>query len=173
MEKIEIQEIIEACEEAESDYLRLYRPLLGYDEEVLLNRGVDDRVEETLNEIESKVGLSFPADFLQVYLIANGGKYFDVNLYYLTEDKKDENGLYYKNIKSDMRAMYDVPDSMMIIGEYGENALILIGVDEDGYYFYCTWDKNDRVMDMDYSYLTELLMYEIDYHTGAFSSEEE
>lgn len=171
MDKIELQEIIDVCEETNSEYLKLYRPLLGYEDEVSFNMGIDDRLEETLNEIEAKVGIEFPADFLQIYLISNGGKYFDVNLYYLTADKKDENGLYYKNVSSDLREMYDIPEGTIIIGENGENQLILIGIDEEGYYFYCTWDKETRSMDIDYGYLLELLMYEIDYHTGAFSAE--
>ena len=171
MEKIELQEIIDACEESGSDYLRLYRPLLGYEDEVSFYRGIDDSMEPVLDEMEAKLGLALPADFLQVYLIANGGKYFDINLYYLSSDKKDENGLYYKNITSDLREMYDIPEGMVIVGEYGEDALVLLGVDEDGYYFYCTWDKKERVIDVEYGFLVELLMYEVDYHTEAFSTE--
>ena len=54
MEKIELQEIIEACDEADSEYIKLYRPLLGYEDEISLNRGIDDSLEFTLNEIEKK-----------------------------------------------------------------------------------------------------------------------
>ena len=79
MNKIELQDIIDACEEAESDYLKLYRPLVGYEDELDLNVGIDDSMDDTLNEIEEKIGVAFPADFLQIYLLANGGKYFDVN----------------------------------------------------------------------------------------------
>jgi len=171
MEKIELQEIIDACEEANSDYLKLYRPLLGYEENLTLYRGVDDSLEETLNEIEAKVGVAFPADFLQIYLIANGGKYFDINLYYLTNDKEDINGLYYKNFDSKLRKEYNIPDNMLIIGET-DNEFILIGIDEEEYYYYCSWDKEEKQMDMDYGYLIEILAYEIDYYTQAFSVEE-
>lgn len=173
MEKIELQEIIDACQEAESEYIKLYRPLLGYEDKVELNRGIDDSLEQTLNEIEAKVGVEFPADFLQVYLIANGGKYFDVNLFYLTNDKNDQNGLYYKNFDSSLRTEYNIPDSMLIIGETKDRQLILVGIDEEDYYYYCTWDKDAKEMDIDYDYLLEVLMYEIDYHTGAFSVDEE
>lgn len=169
MEKIELQEIIDACEEAGSEYLKLYRPLLGYEDKLELNRGIDDSLEETLNLIESKVGIEFPADFLQIYLIANGGKYFDVNLFYLTSDTSDPNGLYYKNFDSELRAQYNIPDDMLIIGETSEDELILIGIDEEEYYYYCTWDKEEKVMDMDFGYLVEILAYEIDYYTDAFS----
>lgn len=173
MEKIELQEIIEACEAAESEYIKLYRPLLGYEDEISLNRGIDDTLEDTLNEIEAKVGLEFPADFLQVYLLSNGGKYFDINLYYLTNDKDDENGLYFKNFDSNLRAEYNIPENMLIIGETKENEYLVIGVDEAGYYAYCTWDKETKSISMDFTYLTEILVYEIDYYTQAFSVDEE
>ena len=173
MEKIELQEIIEACEEAESEYIKLYRPLLGYEDDVTLYRGIDDSMEGTLNEIEQKTGIQFPADFLQIYLIANGGKYFDINLYYLTTDKTDPNGLYAKNFDSSLRAEYNIPENTIIIGENKDGEYILVGIDDDGYYAYCTWDKDQKVMGMDFGYLAEILVYEIDYYTQAFTTEAE
>ena len=173
MEKIELQEIIDACEEAESEYIKLYRPLLGYEDEISLNRGIDDSLEETLNLIEKKVGIAFPADFLQIYLLSNGGKYFDINLYYLTNDKGDRKGLYAKNADISLREDYDIPDNMLIIGETTDNEYILIGIDDEGYYYYCTWDKEEKAMGTDFAYLIELLVYEIDYYTQAFSVDEE
>lgn len=173
MEKIELQEVIEACEEAKSEYIKLFRPLLGYEDEISLNRGIDDSLEETLNEIEKKVGIAFPADFLQIYLIANGGKYFDINLYPLTNDKNDVNGLYAKNFDSNLRAEYNIPDDMLIIGESKDGDFILIGVDEEEYYYYCSWEKETKAIGLDFAYLIEILVYEIDYYTQAFSVEEE
>lgn len=173
MEKIELQEIIEACDEADSEYIKLYRPLLGYEDEISLNRGIDDSLEFTLNEIEKKVGLEFPADFLQIYLLSNGGKYFDVNLFYLTNDRYDVNGLYAKNIDSALRTEYNIPDNMLVIGEVQNEEYILIGLDEDDCYFYCTWGKEEKSMSVEYSYLAEILMYEIDYYTQAYSETEE
>ena len=117
MEKIELQEIIEACEEVESEYIKLYRPLLGYEDDISLNRGIDDSLQGTLEAIEAKVGVEFPADFLQVYLIANGGKYFDITLYHLTNDIGDPNGLYAKNFDSSLRYEYNIPENALIIGE--------------------------------------------------------
>lgn len=172
MEKIELQEIIDACEEANSEYLKLYRPLLGYEEDVEFYRGVDDSMEGTLSEIEAKVGVEFPGDFLQIYLISNGGKYFDITLYHLTNDKKDVNGLYYKNFDTGLRAEYNIPDNMLIIGETTDDEFILIGVDEENYYYYCTWDKESKQQNVDYGYLIEVLAYEIDYYTQAFSAED-
>ena len=171
MEKIELQEIIDACEEAGSEYLKLYRPLLGYEDAVEFNRGIDDSLEETLNEIEARVGIEFPADFLQMYLLSNGGKYFDLTLYHLSNDKEDKDGLYYKNVKSDIRENYNIPADMLIIGESDDDEYILVGIDEEGYYFYCTWDKQARSIDVKYDYLVEVLAYEIDYYTEAFSVE--
>ena len=173
MEKIELQEIIEACEESQSEYIKLFRPLLGYEDEISLNRGIDDTLEETMNAIEQKVGVEFPADFLQIYLIANGGKYFDINLYYLTNDKNDANGLYAKNFDSSLRTEYNIPENMLIIGETKDGEFILIGIDDEGYYFYCTWDKEAKEIGMDFAYLVEILVYEIDYYTQSFSVEEE
>lgn len=173
MEKIELQEIIEACESAESEYIKLYRPLLGYEDEITLYRGIDDRLEDTLNEIERKVGIAFPADFLQIYLLSNGGKYFDLTLYYLTDDKNDQNGLYAKNFNSSIRTGYNIPDNALIIGETKENEYVLIEIDDEGYYSYGTWDKETKEMNMEFSYLTEILVYEIDYYTQAFSYETE
>ena len=172
MEKIELQEIIDTCEEAGSDYLKLYRPLLGYEENVEFYRGIDDSMEETLNQIEAKVGVEFPADLLQIYLIANGGKYFDITLYHLTNDKTDPNGLYNKNFDSKLREEYNIPENMLIVGETKDGEFILIGIDEEGYYYYCTWDKEIKEMDMDYGYLVEILAYEIDYYTQAFETED-
>ena len=171
MEKIEIQEIIDLCEEAESDYLKLYRPLLGYEDEVKLNRGIDDSMEGILDEIEAKVGIKFPADLLQLYLIANGGRYFGVNLFHLSNDRNDINGLYYNNTSETLRDRYKIPSNTLIIGETKEDELILIGIDEDGYYAYCTWDKEEKKMNVDFGYILELLVYEIDYNTGAFQVE--
>ena len=173
MEKIEIQEIIDACEASESEFIKLYRPLLGYDDEVSLNRGIDDSMEETLNEIESKVGIAFPADFLQIYLLANGGKYFDLTLYYLTNDKEDQNGLYAKNFDSKLRKEYGIPEDAIIIGETKENEFVIVGIDEEGYYSYCTWDKETKSLSASFDYITEILVYEVDYYTQAFSVEEE
>ena len=172
MEKIELQEIIDACEEAQSDYLKLYRPVLGYEDKLEFYRGIDDSLEETLEEIEARVGIEFPADFLQIYLISNGGKYFDITLYHLTNDKNDENGLYYKNTNAEFKQLHNIPNGMLVVGETDDNQLLLIGIDEEDYYFYATWDKAEKQIDMDYTYLVEVLMYEIDYHTGAFSAEE-
>ena len=172
MEKIELQEIIDACEEAKSDYLKLYRPLLGYEDNVSFNRGIDDGLENILNEIEAKVGVEFPADFLQIYLISNGGKYFDINLYYLTNDKEDQNGLYYKNITSGVREEYNLPENTLIIGETTANEIVFIGIDEEEYYYYGTWDKETKELDMEYGYLIEMLAYEIDYHTDAFGKDD-
>ena len=69
MEKIELQDIIDICEEDKSEYIKLYRPLLGYEDEIELYRGIDDSLEATLDEIENIVGITFPADFLQIYLL--------------------------------------------------------------------------------------------------------
>ena len=172
MEKIELQEIIDACEEAKSDYLKLYRPLLGYEDDVIFNRGIDDGLEETLSSIETSAGVEFPADFLQIYLISNGGKYFDINLYYLTNDKEDQKGLYYQNIKSSIREEYNLPENTLIIGETTANEIVFIGIDEEGYYYYGTWDKETKGLDMEYSYLIEMLAYEIDYYTNAFGTDD-
>ncbi len=173
MEKIELQEVIEACEEAESEYIKLFRPLLGYEDDISLNRGIDDSLQGTLEAIEAKVGVEFPADFLQVYLIANGGKYFDITLYHLTNDIGDPNGLYAKNFDSSLRYEYNIPENALIIGETKDGEYILIGIDDEGYYMYCTWDKEQKVMGMDFGYLVEILIYEIDYYTQAFSVEEQ
>ena len=117
MEKMELQQIIDVCEESESQYIKLYRPLLGYEDGIQLYRGIDDSMEETLNEIEGRVGFACTADCLQLYLLSNGGKYFDVTLYPLTNDKADKNGLYAKNSDSGLRALNNIPDNMLIIGE--------------------------------------------------------
>lgn len=171
MKKITLQEIIDACQEAESEYLKLYRPLLGYEEELDFNLGIDDSLEEMLNQIEKKIGIEFPADFLQLYLISNGGKYFDINLYPLTNDKNDENGLYYKNFTSGIKETYDMPDDMILIGEIENEVYLGIGIDEEGYYYYCEWDQETKSQDLVYDYLVEMIAYEIDYHTEAFSVE--
>ena len=173
MEKIELQEVIEACEESESEYIKLYRPLLGYEDQISLNIGIDDSMEKTLEEIEEKVGIECPSDLLQIYLISNGGKYFDVNLYYLTNDKEDPNGLYAKNFDDELRKEYDIPADAFIVGETADGLYILAGIDSDGYYFYCTWDKETKAIDAEMSFLLELLIYEIDYYTQAFSVDEE
>lgn len=168
MEKIELQEIIDACEEAHSDYIKLFRPLLGYEDEVELYRGIDDSMEETLEEIETRVGLAFPVDFLQLYLIANGGKYFDVTLYYLTSDKDDVNGLYYKNMDKSLREEYNIPKEALIVGESKDGDIIFIGLDEEGYYTCYAWDKETKDVSVVYHYILELLILEADYHTNAF-----
>lgn len=172
MEKIELQEIIDACEASESEFIKLYRPLLGYEENVELYRGIDDSLEGILNEIEEMVGMAFPADFLQLYLLSNGGKYFDINLYPLTASKTDPNGLYGKNIDRKLRDDSNIPSDMLVIGETNDGLYLLIGIDEEGYYYYCTWDKETKMMDTEFTYLVEILVYEIDYHTQAFSVEE-
>lgn len=173
MEKIELQDIIDACEESKSEYIKLYRPLLGYEDDVSFNVGIDDSMEETLDEIERKVGVAFPADFLQLYLLSNGGKYFDITLYHLTANKKDPNGLYAKNNDISLREEYNIPEGMLVIGETKSNELILIGVDEENCYYYCTWEKDTKEMGMDFNYLVEILVYEIDYYTQAFSIDED
>ena len=173
MEKIELQEIIDACETAESEYIKLFRPLLGYEDDVELYRGIDDSLEGTLNEIEDKVGIEFPADLLQIYLISNGGKYFDLNLYSLTDDKEDPNGLYAKNFDESIRETYNIPKDVLIIGETGDGQYVVAGIDEEGYYYYAMWDKEEKAIDVDFSYLVEILVYEIDYFTQAFSVDED
>ena len=57
--RIEIQEIIDACEESGSDYIKLYRPLLGYEDEVVLNRGIDDSMEENEYIISAKCSIEY------------------------------------------------------------------------------------------------------------------
>lgn len=173
MEQIELQDIITACEEADSVYIKLYRSLLGYEDNVNLYRGIDDSMEENLNAIEEKSGIAFPPDFLQIYLLSNGGKYFDINLFSLTNDKKDTNGLYYKNVSASLKEEFSIPNDMIIIGETKENEYLLIGIDDEGYYYYCMWDKETKEKGMDFESLVEVLVYEIDYHTQAFSVEEE
>ena len=169
MKKIELQEIIEACEESESEYLKLDRPLHGYEDELDFNVGIDDSLEETLNLIEAKIGIEFPADFLQLYLISNGGKYFDIELYPLLADKNDEKGLYYKNFTSGIRETYNMPDDMILIGEIEDEVYLGIGIDKEGYYYYCEWDQETKSEDLVYNYLVEMIAYEIDFHTEAFT----
>ena len=173
MEKIELQDIIDVCVESESEYIKLYRPLLGYEDNVELYRGIDDSLEETLNEIENMTGIAFPADFLQVYLLSNGGKYFDVNLYPLLASRTDPNGLYAKNIDRRLREDNNIANDMLVIGETTDGLYILVGIDEEGYYYYCTWDKETKTLDAEFDSLVEILVYEIDYHTQAFSVEGE
>ena len=55
MKKIELQDIIDACEESESEYIKLYRPLLGYEENLNFYMGIDDSMETVLEEIENKL----------------------------------------------------------------------------------------------------------------------
>ena len=55
MKKIELQEIIDACEEAGSEYLKLYRPLQGYEDELEFNVGIDDSLEDALNQYRGAI----------------------------------------------------------------------------------------------------------------------
>lgn len=171
MENIELQEIIDACEESESDYIALFRPLLGYEDNVEFHRGIDDSLQDTLEEVEEKIGVEVPGDFLQLYLISNGGKYFDINLYYLTNDKEDKNGLYNRNMNQEFRKENEIPDDAVVIGETDES-YILIGIDDDDYYFYCLWNKETKTPEVQFDYLVEALMQEINYYTGAYEVEE-
>ena len=173
MEKIELQEIIDACEKSGSEYINLYRPLLGYEDDITLYRGADDSVMDALTEVETKIGLEFPADFFQVYLLSNGGKYFDIKLFSLTSDKKYVDGIYYQNLVADTRKEYNVPDNMLLIGESTDGVLVLIGLDKDDCYYYALWNKETKEEEMQFDYLPELLMYEIDYYTGTFDVDEE
>lgn len=173
MEKIELQEIIDACEESKSEYINLYRPLLGYEDQVTLYRGVDDSVLGIIAEIEEVTNVQLPADFFQVYLLSNGGKYFDVNLFFLTNDKNDQNGIYYQNVKTDVKNEYALPDNTIVIGDTNDGLLVIVGVDEEGYYYYSMWNKEEKSEEIRCDYLPELLMYEIDYHTGNFDVDEE
>lgn len=168
MEKIELQEVIDTCEEAESDYIKLYRPLLGYEDNIQLYRGIDDSLQEILEEIEGRVGLALPADLIELYLISNGGKYFDITLYHLTDDKNDINGLYYKNLQDDLREKYDIPQEKIIVGENTDGHLIVVGLDEEGYYTYFLLEKETKEITMAFDYLIEILALEINYHTDAF-----
>ena len=56
---------------------------------------------------------------------------------------------------------------------FKENEYLLFGIDEEGYYYYCMWDKDTKEKGMDFESLIEVLVYEIDYHTQSFSVEEE
>lgn len=173
MEKIELQEIIDACEEAKSEYINLYRPLLGYEDQISLYRGIDDSVLEIVSAIEGAANIQLPADFFQVYLLSNGGKYFDIDLFYLTNDKNDSKGIYYQNVIASTKKDYNVPDNTIVIGDSEDGMLVLVGVDEQGYYYYSLWNKEEKVEEIRCEYLPELLMYEIDYYTGNFDVEEE
>lgn len=173
MEKIELQEIIDVCENEKSEYINLYRPLLGYEDEITLYRGVDDSALDVVAEVEAKSQIKFPPDLFQVYLLSNGGKYFDVNLYSLTADKNYTNGIYYQNMTATTREEYAVPENMILIGDTEDGMLILIGIDDEGYYYYSMWDKETKEEETRFDFLVELLIYEIDYHTGAFDIDEE
>lgn len=173
MKKIELQDIIDACEESESEYIKLYRPLLGYEENLNFYMGIDDSMEAVLEEIEKKVGVEFPADFLQIYLLSNGGTYFDIDLFYLTSDRYDPKGLYSINLVSDIREQYNIPENALIIGESKDGDYILIGVDPEGYYVYSMWDKETKSEGISFAYLAEIIMHEVDYYTQAFTIDEE
>ena len=80
--------------------------------------------------------------------------------------------MYYKNTDKKLREEYNIPNNMFIIGEISEYEYLLIGIDDEGYYYYCAWDKEEKKKSIEFSYLTEVLMHEIDYYTQAFSYEE-
>ena len=46
-------------------------------------------------------------------------------------------------------------------------------IDEDDCYYYALWNKETKEEEMQFDYLPELLMYEIDYYTGTFDVDEE
>lgn len=173
MEKMELQEIIDACEKAESEYLDLYRPLLGYEDELTFYRGADDSIMDTIKEMEEKIGIQFPPDFFQIYLLSNGGRYFDITLYSFTENKNAPEDIYYKNMIANVKKEYNAPDNTILIGETTDGLLILVGIDEEGYYYYSCWNKETKEEEFRFNYLLELLVHEIDYHTGAFDIDEE
>ncbi len=171
MKEITLESVLNLIEGTE--YPILYRHLLGYEEHVKFYDGIDDSMEPLLDELQELVGFEIPGDLIQLYLISNGGRYFDINLYYLTADKTDKNGLYYQNVTSNVRKDYNIPDDYLIIGTSLDIYAICVRVDEEGYISYVLWDKDSKEIALSYDYLVEILMSEIDYYTEAFSDEDE
>lgn len=170
MKEITLETVLNAVEE--SEYNILYRPLLGYEDNLKFYEGIDDSMEHLLDDLEAVVGFEIPGDLIQLYIISNGGKYFDVNLFQLSEDQNDENSLYYQNVIATTKKDYDIPDDYLVIGTSGEGYYICITIDEDGYISYIMWNKDSKEVFLNYDYLVEILMSEIDYYTEAFSKEE-
>lgn len=170
MEEMSLDYLLEAIEDTE--YYPLFSPLFGYDDYLKFYIGIDDSMEPLLDELQDLVDFEFPGDLIYILLITNGGRIFDLNLYHLTEDKKDKNGLYFNNTEADTRKKYNIPDNYLIIGTSSDLFILCVTLDEEGFISYVLWDVKTKEIGLTYNYLVEVLIAEIDYYTGAFSDDE-
>ena len=90
LKEIELEDLVDALDEIESEYADFFRPMLGYEAIIKLYDGIDDDIEPMINEIEDEVGFEFPPDLLSLYVCTNGGEFGDLTLYPLTNDKTVE-----------------------------------------------------------------------------------
>ena len=150
---------------------KIFRALLGYEDEVELFAGIDDSLEANVDELEEIAGFEIPGDFLHILLLTNGFRIFDFKLFPLTAKNSDKNGMYYINSKSDYKEKNSIPEEFLVIGEITEKFAVCITYDNEGYITYCLWDKEKKNISITYDYLIEIIASEIDYHNDAFSGE--
>lgn len=168
MKEIGLEDVLGLVEE--TDYYLLFRPLLGYEEHLKFYYGITDPMEYLLDELQEIVRFEIPGDLIQMLLISNGGKYFDLNLYSLTEDKNDKKGLYYNNVNATTKKDYNIPKHYLIIGESSNLYIICVRIDDEGYISYLLWEKSQKQISLTYNYLIEIIMSEVDYYTEAFTN---
>lgn len=165
LEKIELIDLVEGLEMAESDYANFFRPMLGYEAVLKLYLGIDDSVEPLIGEVEDETGFEFPPDVIEFYMATNGGTFGDLELYPFY-DKDTENTIHRLNVlDKSLKESIGLDNSSLLIGKYKFNENYIVVKIEDGEYVYKLWDGETKTTKMNFEFLLQLVALEVSYVT--------
>ena len=105
-------------------YFVTFAKLIGKEEDSLFYEGITDDDLYLLEELENELGYEVPSHYLELLGYVNGGHFFNMDMFSLTE-KEYPNSLYGRNFYSSFRDEIGLEPNELIIGKY-ENYIMYV-----------------------------------------------
>ncbi len=167
LKRIELSDLVDLLDEAESDFANFFRPMLGFEALLKLYDGACDYEEPLVTEIEDETGCQFPTDLLAFYMCTNGGTFADLDLFPITTDPSVPENIHRLNvIDKSLKHEIGLSNETLLIGKYAfGNNYVTCDIDDEGIFVYHLWDGKKKEVTMDFHYIVELVGLEISYVT--------
>ena len=142
-----------------TDYFPVFAKLIGHSSDAVLYEGIGDKELEFLEEVEEALGYSIPSHYLEFLGFLNGGVFFNINLFSLT-NKENPNSLFSRNFYSNIKEELNLADSVLIIGKFDHYVIYVdCGEEEDNSYTLMDIKNSEKIDFQSISALIGFIFY--------------
>lgn len=167
LREINLSSLVDLLDEEKSEYADFFRPMLGYEAVLTLYDGIEDNVESLIVEIEDETGYEFPSDLVSFYMCTNGGKFGDLTLFPITNDKNIKEDIHKLNVlDKSLKEQMGLDNKTLLIGKYENSSnYVTCSLNDDDVYTYQLWNSAKKSVAMEFELLIQLIALEVSYVT--------